>query len=178
MTRPSRLLSAFVLSTAALGLAACEFATPDGWIRSPFEGPAYTMDDGLVGDFADDHTFVAATTYLPLLDTPEAQAAFDDKMVAIQELLDAKPEGLVGVSFSQAMVGKHRYRTLTVWESYDAMYAFVMSDAHAAAMASMSDIAEPGEARTVAWEINADQVPPTWDDAVARVGDDQNATAY
>ena len=168
-------LALAIASTFFLG--ACEYLSADGWLRQPFEGPSFTMDEGLTGDWEADHTFVISTTYLPVRPTAEAQELFDERMIPIRELLDDGPEGLIGYSVAQRLIGSE-YRTLTVWESYDALYAFVLSDAHLAAVNDASDIAVEGEARVFTWEAKQDELPPKWGDAEARLEEAGRKAVY
>lgn len=165
------------LNTLALlvGSALPLLAGCDGNIRQPFSGPQYSMSDGLLGDFDDDHVFVIAATSLPVRDG--ARELFDGLLKPIVDDLDGH-EGLIGYSFAQQLVGEDVNRTLTVWDSYESMYAFVASDAHVAAMAESGEIEVPGAARTVVWEGTKADLPPTWDDAELRLEQDGKNIGY
>jgi heme-degrading monooxygenase HmoA len=149
-------MRALVLSAALPLFAAC------GDIAQPFEGPGFK--NGEVTTKAEG-PFLAATTHLILEDGDEAQKAFDENMEAINAVLLDQP-GLVGVS----LAGKpftREYRTLSVWETEEAMLAWVTSEAHATAMADVGDKMVLG--RGTHWSIEKDQMPPAWDDAKQRL---------
>lgn len=137
-------------------------------IAQPFAGPGFK--DGKVTSKAAG-PFMASTTLLQLEDTNEASDTFNKHMTILQEKLKTQP-GLIGLSLAfTPLDNKAGYRTLTVWESEDAMFAWVASDEHAAAMQEMADLAAGGA--VAAWELKKDDViPPTWDDAKARLAKD------
>lgn len=58
-------------------------------------------------------------------------------------------------------------RTLTVWESEEAMFAFVASPSHARAMAKTSEVSR-GSSNTITWDGDVDSV--SWDEAARRLG--------
>lgn len=143
--------TAFVVVTAA----ACDLAPP-------FEGPGYSLDDGLTSDA--EGPFVVGTTLLVLNDDPDAQKHFDEHMAAIRDVIDDQ-KGLVGKSLAIG-IGKPGYRTLTVWESEADMLGWVVSDVHAAAMDDMVDYSASGS--VASWTMTREELEaaaPTWDEA-------------
>lgn len=156
--RVTSVFALFVVVTAG----ACDIA-------QPFEGPGYSLNDGLTSEAAG--PFTVGTTLLLLNDKAGAQQHFDDNMNAILEVIDDQP-GLVGKSLGQG-IGKPGYRTLTVWESEEAMLTWVASDVHAAAMSDMVDFTDGG--KIASWTMTREELeaaPPSWDDAKQRLDDD------
>jgi heme-degrading monooxygenase HmoA len=144
-----------------LGLVGCGPQT--GWVFQPFAGPGWD------GELTIEHEgpLMLATTYLPRASGKEARQAFQEVMEGIQEELDSEPAGLVGSSLGGKVLGRE-YRTLTVWTSEEAMYEFVMSEAHMRAMEQVGVIADPEKLlKTGYWEIEASQLPPVWDEVIA-----------
>lgn len=167
-TRAALLFSMFVT-------AGCQYVQ-DGWAFQPFEGPGYDIKDGLLLDIDADTPLVIAATYLPV--GKDGKDLFDERMEALQGELAAGPEGLVGFSLGQKLVGRE-YRTVSVWESEDAMMAFVLGEAHLAAMGDSASIAEPGvDAIVHQWETTAAQLPPVWDDVIEHTDGDGRRIAY
>lgn len=157
-----------LLVPALVATSACDYLSSDGWLFSPFEGPGYTQADGLTLDLPGDQSLIVATTYLPIRDGDEANDLFQRHMEELNAALEAGPEGLVGYSLGQSLVA-NEVRTLSVWTSYEAMYGFVLGDAHAAAMEDGARIEVEGAARVAQWETTAAELPPSWPEARERV---------
>ena len=109
---------------------------------------------------------VVASTVLYLLeDDPHAAQLFDETVnPIIGSLMQA--EGLLGF----ALGGSERcgaHRTLTVWRDMAAMYAFVASDAHLAAMEVTAEMADHGT-RTVHWTLDPATESIDWTTAIER----------
>ena len=169
-------MNRLALLSVPLLLAGCQYVH-DGWAFQPFQGPAFDIKDGLLIDAEEGQTFVIAATYLPV--SKDSRDLFGERMDAIQAELDAEPDGLIGYALAQKLVGSDEYRTVTVWEDEDAMMAFVLGEAHLAAMASSTQIKDPeGEARVHRWEIAADALPPVWDDVIEMTDSQGRAVAY
>lgn len=140
------------------------------YLEQPFEGPGYSLGDGLTTDAAG--PFVVSTTSLVLADGDEAKRAFDGHMAVLTEQIKTQP-GLVGFSLALP-IGSEGYRTLSVWESEDAVLEWVVSDAHAAAMDDMADKSKP-ESAVMSWSMTREELeegPPSWEDARARLDAD------
>jgi heme-degrading monooxygenase HmoA len=153
--RSSVVFVAKAIATSVLalsGLAGCA-------LEMPFEGPGYVLGEGLVGEPRD--SYIAATTDLILGDDPGAQAAFDTHVAAMKEAIIDQP-GFVGMSLGTVIFGNSQ-RTLTVWESEEAMLAWVVSDTHIAAMEAFAadGMADPAS-KVAQWTLTADEMPPTW----------------
>lgn len=149
--------AALALCLAPLA-AGCEIA-------EPFEGPGYVLGDGLV-DPKPDGTYVVAATHLVV--DPDARAEFEAQVGRVLDVLEAS-DGYVGRSLRRQTVGDE-YWTLTVWESEDAMYAFVGSDVHVEAMSRAAEFGRAGE--VVRWEAPAARIPPSWDEVLERLQTD------
>jgi len=142
--------------------SACELAPP-------FEGPGYS--NGLTSEA--EGPFTVSTTNLILKEgDPDAQGLFDKNMEVLSKALpDA--EGLVGSSLSITLFGSG-YRTLSVWESEEAVLAWVTSEAHGNAMSEMADHSDP-KSSVASWTMTRaelEEAPPSWDDAKARLDSD------
>ncbi len=163
-----RTLASVVVTTALTTLAAgCE-------IEQPFEGPGYDLSDGLTSDAPG--PFVVATTRLVIDDGDGDQQAFDGPMAKLTEALKTQP-GLVGKSLGFG-IGVSGYRTLSVWESEEAVLGWVTSEVHSAAMSEMAERVKDGA--TLSWTMTRDELeaaPPSWADAKARL-DADGRTAY
>ncbi|MET0285900.1 MAG: hypothetical protein ABW352_15570 [Polyangiales bacterium] len=111
---------------------------------SPFMGPG--VDQGEL-KLAPDHEYVVSTTYgVPNrgADGTRVPPAYTAAFGAIQEQL-GKQRGLIAYQLgSSEACGSGR--TLAIWESEDAMYDFVVSPAHLAAMMQVNALLEPGYA--------------------------------
>jgi quinol monooxygenase YgiN len=135
-----------------LALAACN-------LHTPFDGPG--MADGAL---ATDHEgpFVVAVTYAR--SAPGEGRRFGDHVTAIEEQL-ADADGLVGYSLRGDLVGRDNW-TLSVWESEDALLAFLTTGAHLAALGEAGTVLQ--DSRFASWdEPDRAALPPTWDQALA-----------
>ncbi|MCB9746335.1 MAG: DUF3291 domain-containing protein [Alphaproteobacteria bacterium] len=158
-----------------LPLTACE-SVEDGWVFSPFEGPAYDLELGLSPEAAEAEGFVLTTTWISV--DRGARGLFDAHVEAIQEELAAGPEGLIGVSFASKIVGDE-HRTLTVWRDEEALLDFVLGEAHVAAMGDASLIADPERAvRTGRWAVAPEALPPVWSEVIERLEVEGREAAY
>jgi heme-degrading monooxygenase HmoA len=148
-----------------LWLAGCGSQT--GWVFQPFAGPGWSDQDGLLLEH--EGPLVLATTYLARASGGEARRAFRDVMDGVSAELDSEPEGLVGTALGGRVLGRE-YRTVTVWTSEEAMYEFVTSEAHLRAMEQVGVISDPERTfQTGYWEIEADALPPVWDEVIAEL---------
>lgn len=151
---------------AALALVVASTACD---IAPPFEGPGYA--NGLTTEA--EGPFTVSTTLLVLKEgDPDAQGLFDKNMEVLNKTLpDA--DGLVGSSLSFTLFGSG-YRTLTVWESEEAVLGWVTSEAHGNAMSEMADHSDPSSS-VASWTMTREELeaaPPSWDDAKARLDSD------
>ena len=163
-----------IVAVVAPVVVAVVAATAGCDLAQPFEGPGYSLSEGLLSEAPG--PFVVGTTWIVLSDDPEAQPTFDKHMSAMIDVVD-DAKGLVGKSLSQP-IGTEGYRTLTVWESEEDMLAWVVGETHAAAMSDMADLAKDG--KTTSWTMTRDELaaaPPSWDEAKQRL-DDDGVNAY
>ncbi len=125
------------------------------------EGPGYEA-----GKLAaePEGTLWVGLTYLRVKNAPGPGKTFGDHAGAIGEHLlgPNPPEGVVGTAFRNE--GRLRWWTWSVWESEEAMLAFVTDELHLAAMADFLDVT--AAAKSTRFAVAADEVPATWDDAL------------
>lgn len=154
-------------------LVAC--SADGGWRYDEFEGPGFTTVGGLHAKYTEDDTFIVAGTWLHV--SKSGRALFTERIDAIKRELWADPVGLVGYAFASGAGGEHR--TVSVWENRDAMYAFVLGEAHTAALTAHSEISEPEDpGRTTSWEVTGAELPPPWSVVVDKVDHPENTTEY
>lgn len=109
----------------------------------PPSGPGVDPETGELRPRPDGSAYVVSSTYgIPRLGDDDEAERYLQYFGAIQERLASQP-GLVALWLAQsASCGSGR--TLAVWESAEAMYDFVMSPAHLAAMNAADELLEPG----------------------------------
>jgi heme-degrading monooxygenase HmoA len=93
--------------------------------------------------------------------------AFGDHVDAIKTQLDGQP-GFIGQSLRANMPGRERW-TMTVWEDEASMLAFVVSDAHLAAMGQSTTVIDG--VYSAAWWVDAEELPVSWSDAVEKLNE-------
>jgi heme-degrading monooxygenase HmoA len=156
------MMKSMVLLGVVLSSSACfELALP-------FEGAGFE-GGGKLKDDVPEGTYLVSTTWIDLKDTDEAQRRFDALMEPLREQLKTQP-GLVGYSLAFKPFSNADYRTLTIWESEEAMLQWVVSDDHVAAIAESGDIGADGAVTT--WTATRAELPPTFDEARARLDED------
>lgn len=79
--------------------------------------------------------------------------------------VEARPAGLVGYSLL-AKPHRSRYWTLSAWADAGALAAFIGQSPHRDAMTGLG-AALPGF-QTTRWTVSGGELPPTWQDALAR----------
>lgn len=113
---------------------------------APLAGPGVDPATGKLRAPAPGTRYVVSSTYLALRAEGPAQQAFGELMGPIADTLRAQ-EGLVASELgSSASCGTAR--TLTIWASEEAMYGFVASPAHMAAVARVGEISRGGSVVT------------------------------
>lgn len=142
--RLASLAIAFVLATGC-GIAA-PLTTPEGDVpnASELEGP-----------------LIVAVTQARI--RPGRSSEFNDHVAAVIASAEAT-EGFVGHSVRLELPGDDRW-TLTIWESEEALHAFAYSGAHRTAMQQAGDVVEL--ARSARFEVQPDELPVSWDRALA-----------
>jgi len=142
-------------------LYACEETS---FQAQPLSGPGYDAATGFVG--TPKSSYVVHTTQIYI--RPEKQGEFFQTAGKVAAQLGTTA-GLVAFTVgtdSDCGVA----RTLGVWESEEAMYAFVGSGAHAEAMAKTASLSFSG--RTTHWDATPEEVQAlTWDDARGKLAE-------
>lgn len=143
-------------------LYACQ--DPDLVIAQPFGGPGFDpMTGELVEPVADEYV-VSTTQLLPKPDGASQQAFLELTNAVVGQLMQTP--GFLGLSLAiEPTCGFAR--TLTVWESEEAMFAFVNSGAHVEAMGQTFAVGVTG--RVTSWTAPADEMPPSWEAAIAKI---------
>ena len=150
-------------------LYGCE--EPSFQVFQPLSGPGIDPETGALLPPMQD-TYVLHTTQI--LVKPERLEEFLALNVPIFEQL-GQTEGLVGFSIaSEPTCGFSR--TMGIWESEQAMLAFVTSGAHLQAMAQTTEVSITG--RTTSWTASADEMPITWDMALAAIDEVEPSAVY
>lgn len=108
--------------------------------------------------------YLVVLTYLPVKQ-PLRLPRFLAYVRKIQRQLNAAPTGLVGYSLL-AKPQRSRYWTLSAWADAAALAAFIAESPHRDAMSGLRT-ALPGF-RTTRWTVPGGELPPTWDDVLAR----------
>ena len=109
--------------------------------------------------------YVVSSTFLRLRPGEEAARRFGELFAPIATQLQAQP-GLEALQLATA-AGCQTARTLSVWASPEAMYDFVVSDAHYAAVKAVSEVSRGGSV-VVHWTAqNAEQA--SWNEATRRL---------
>lgn len=109
---------------------------------SPLAGVIVNPETGEVTMPEDGSEVLVAMTYLRLQGTEASSARFDEVMGGILGSL-GQSEGLLASSLAVSdRCGTAR--TMTVWKDQASMMAFVISDAHSAAMSAVSEISRGG----------------------------------
>jgi heme-degrading monooxygenase HmoA len=83
----------------------------------------------------------------------------------IQKQLDAGPPGLIGYSLL-AKPFRGRYWTLSAWRDEEAVRAFIRQPPHVDAMRELRKVL--AGFTTIRWSVRGGELPPDWDDALAR----------
>lgn len=111
---------------------------------SPFMGPGADPVTGELKLTAGRQYMVSSTYGVPVRgpDGAPVTAEYGEIFAAVEQQL-AKESGLVAFKLASSAACKSG-RTLAVWDSEDAMYAFVVSPAHARAMQRADAILQPG----------------------------------
>ncbi|MCB9743129.1 MAG: hypothetical protein H6740_11055 [Alphaproteobacteria bacterium] len=129
--------------------------------ESPFEGPGYSAEQGLIEP---QERYLVALTWLHVVNRPGPGSRFGELATAVGEHLYVnEPEGWVGASFRSE--GRLEQYTMTAWRSEQAMLEFVVSEPHATAMSEFWEVAEYG--KTAILELPAEDVPLSWDEALS-----------
>lgn len=144
---------------------------PDFQVIQPLSGPGIDPETGALLEPLQD-SYVLHTTQI--LVGPEQFEAFLALNVPIIEQL-AETDGLIGFALaSEPNCGFSR--TMGVWRDEQSLYAFVSSGAHLQAMAQTLDVSITG--RTTSWTASVDQMPLSWEMALAAIDDVEPSAVY
>jgi heme-degrading monooxygenase HmoA len=110
--------------------------------------------------------FVVSSTYLRLRPGDAGAARFSELMVPIQGVLMTQP-GLLGLELALSEACGTA-RTLSVWESIDAMYEFSTGEAHMQAVRNVSDVSRGGSL-VAHWDGTTIE-DATWEEAARQLG--------
>ncbi len=143
-------------------LFACD--TGQFMVSKPLVGPGFDpAKGGVLGELQP--TYVVHATQLFL--RPDRLAEFQAIADPVSAQLD-QTEGLLAYSYAGDN-GCYEAATLAIWESEAALYKFVGSGAHAAAMGQASDVGYTG--RLTHWTVTGDELAAVdWPTARARLG--------
>jgi hypothetical protein len=119
---------------------------PDYEPIGPIAGPGVDLTTGKLRAPAPGTTYIVSSTYLALRADGPAQQAFGELMGPIGDTLRTQ-EGLVAFELGTSM-SCGTARTLTIWASEEAMYGFVASPAHMAAIARVGEVSRGGSVVT------------------------------
>lgn len=144
---------------------------PDFQVIQPLMGPGIDPMTGTIIEPMQD-AYVLHTTQI-LVKPEELDEFLQLSGGVIEQLLQT--EGLVGFALAQEPNCGFS-RTMGVWESEQAMLAFVGSGAHAQAMVRTTDVSITG--RTTAWTATAAEMPLTWEMALAAISDVEPSPIY
>jgi heme-degrading monooxygenase HmoA len=147
-------------------------AVSDGCLRGTLEadiaylprtGPKVDATGALMPPSADG--YVVSSTFLRLRPGDEAGRRFGELFAPIATQLQTQP-GLEALQLATS-ASCQTARTLSVWASPEAMYDFVVSDTHYAAVKAVSEVSRGGSV-VVHWTAqNVEQA--SWDEATKRL---------
>ncbi len=147
---------------AALVLTSgCTFATP-------FKGPGYERDVGVTLQGAGD-TVIVVLTQAVLGDGD--RGAFSKGTRRVMDSMDQHP-GLIAWSVRREVFGDNAW-TMTIWVDDESLNNFVYSQVHRDAV--KRGMPAVSQTRFYSFELPADELPLSWDDALERL---QEAESY
>jgi hypothetical protein len=150
-------------SSSSTGEPASPFdCVEQNFMPSPLQGPGIDPETGAIVGAPQDTYLVHSTLAVV---TPETAAALDamTQEVVAQAMTS---EGAIGFSFSLDMTCGYA-RTLGIWESEEAMLAFVVSGKHAQAMQQADELLGAGRFGHI--EVAADDIDDAWSLALAHL---------
>jgi len=144
---------------------------PDFQVIQPLSGPGIDPETGaLLEPLQDD--YVLHTTQILVM--PDQLEPFFALNMPIFEQL-AQTDGLIGFALATEPTCGFS-RTMGVWRDEQSLLAFVGSGAHAQAMARAREVSITG--RTTSWVVTADQLPLTWEMALAAIAEVEPSPVY
>ena len=156
--------SAMILKTSVMSLILGAGLTAAGCPQEnagQLEGPGFDEDTGAF--LGDDGDYVVGLTYLRVRNAPGPGNRFGELATACgNNLFETEPDGWLGASFYS--VGKLEQRTMTVWESEEAMLDWVTSPVHTEAMLEIGDVSS--EAKATVLDLTEADLPLSWEEAL------------
>lgn len=150
-------------SSSSTGEPASPFdCVEQNFMPSPLQGPGIDPETGAIVGAPQDTYVVHSTLGVVTPETAEALGAMTEDVIA-QAMTS---EGAIGFSFSQDMTCGYA-RTLGIWESEEAMLAFVVSGKHAEAMQQADEILSTGRFGHI--EVAAEDLDNAWDLVLAHL---------
>jgi hypothetical protein len=130
----------------------------------PLSGPGFDAGGNLLGE--PQQRYIAHTTEIALQDGKTGR--FFELLGPVLAQLDAitLEDGLIGYGLARDPTCDY-YRTIGLWTSEEAMYAFAGSGAHVTAMLEVEDIGQSG--KVAHWDATPEDMPLTWERAVAEL---------
>lgn len=119
-----------------------------------------------IGDVHPEQTYLAILTHYPLKAGRRTSRVLSYVRL-VQRRLD-RCEGLVGYAF-RANFYRQQLWTLSVWTDEAALRTFVDDVTHQQASEDLTSYVERSETRK--WWISGEDVPPSWDEALAQLDD-------
>jgi quinol monooxygenase YgiN len=141
------------------------------FMPSPLEGPGIDPETGAIVGTPQDTYLLHTTLAVITPETAQALQALSEEVIA-QAMTS---EGAIGFSFSFDPTCGFA-RTLGIWESEEAMLAFVVSGKHAEAMQQTEELLATGAFGHT--EIAAEDVGNAWDLALAHLETVEPYDAY
>lgn len=112
-----------------------------------------------------DREYLVLASSIPPRDRSSTRALFRGARAVRKQL--ATTEGVIGFSLLARPLRK-QYATLSVWEDEGALAAFAEQEPHRELMASLSP--EMAPTTFVRWTTRGSDGPPSWGDALQRLG--------
>lgn len=112
-----------------------------------------------------DHRYVALVTYLPVTRWTAMPSFARYTVASIRQL--SRSDGLLGYAV-RAAPHRRRFWTLTVWYDAASIARYVHAQPHRDAMRWLRT-SGMGGFHAVRWTIGDAAIPPSWDDALARL---------
>ncbi len=109
--------------------------------------------------------YVVLASSIPPLSRSSTRRLFNGASAVRKQL--ASTEGVVGFSLLARPLRK-QYATLSIWVDERALTAFADESPHRELMADLSP--EMGATKFVRWTISGSDGPPSWSDALRRLG--------
>ncbi|MEO0476689.1 MAG: hypothetical protein AAF085_12085 [Planctomycetota bacterium] len=131
-------------------------------IATPFEGPGYEDGVGVTLDATDDSVIVVITQ--AVLSGGDREG-FNDGTRSVMDSMD-QHEGLIAWSVRREIFGDNAW-TMTVWKDEVSLKKFVTSKVHRGAV--KEGMPAVSQTRFYTFDVPAEALPISWDDALAQL---------